>query len=78
MKNKEVYILFEGYFDHNDNSHYHFFGCFDSLDKAKKEVESKDKKVSEYDFHESINEWYYVDHAYLIHYVWKILKTIIK
>jgi len=73
MKIKEVYILFEGYFDCKYNSHYHFLGCFDSLDKAKKEVERKDKKFSE---HEAVNEWYYVDHGWLINHEWKIVKTI--
>jgi hypothetical protein len=78
MKSKDIYILFEGYFDHNDNSHFHFFGCFDSLDKAKKEVKSRDKKVSQYHFYESSNEWHYEEHGWLIYDAWKIIKTVIK
>lgn len=77
-KTTNVYILFEGYLDHNDNTHYHLFGCFDSLEKSLEEVRSRDKKANEYHFFETSNEWYFQDHGWIIFDVWKIIKIPIK
>jgi hypothetical protein len=69
-----VYLLFEGYLDHNENNHFDVVGGYDSLEKAQSEIRIRDKDVDEYHFYQRDNSYYYQQHGWLIFDAWKITK----